>query len=406
MNKIELINYLIKLRNYNRYLEITVHNVQDNFVHIQCADKKQIISGQQNNYQWINDDNEGKKFDIIFIDGIHTEEQVASEIEIAYHCLSGNGVIIIHDCMPPDEWHQRDMKAFKEGENWNGTVWKAVLRTFNNTTYKCTLLDTDWGCGLIDMTEAQIPKSMQLPERLDYQIHYPWLLEYKKSVGAFLREKVSVFYHLACMGNWQEVYKEQMLQLQQNGFQQINLTVLGTKDDLDIVNSINEALNINASIVFKAPDLNYFETPALIAIEEYARKKEGYVLYLHSKGVSNPADQTKIKWRRLMMKELVDKWEYCMPQLPYYDMIGVNWREMPPVSHFCGNFWYASTKYLRKLADFSNYYNNTAHSFYDIIDPRRLNCEFWISSSAEPPKLLSLYCRDADFCNHNFWRNK
>jgi hypothetical protein len=40
----------------------------------------------------------------------------------------------------------------------------------------------------------------------------------------------------------------------------------------------------------------------LNAIQEHSKKYNGYVLYLHSKGVSNPADESKAKWRRLMME--------------------------------------------------------------------------------------------------------
>jgi hypothetical protein len=62
----------------------------------------------------------------------------------------------------------------------------------------------------------------------------------------------------------------------------------------------------------------------MLAIEEHARKIEGYVLYLHSKGVSNPFDENRMKWRRLMMHELIKNWVYCISRLKYYDVIGVN----------------------------------------------------------------------------------
>ncbi len=405
MNKTELINYFINLRNYGHYLEITVHNEKENFIHIRCADKKNITSGSVNNFEATNDNN-NDKFDLIFIDGVHTEEQVLKDINYAQQKLSKHGVIILHDCMPPDAWHQRDIEEFHAGENWNGTVWKAALRVFNESFFKCTLLDMDWGCGIIDTNQSQLPVQINLPAKLNYKIHYPLLLKYKTSISAFFRNQVKVFYHLACMGNWLQVFKEQMLKLQQNGFNKIELTVLGTKENLVIARSICDKLNIEAHMAFSAAQITYFETPALLAIEDYARQNEGYVLYLHSKGVSNPGDINKVKWRRLMMKELVDNWEFCMLQLPKYDVIGVNWRVMPPDSHFCGNFWYASTRYLRKLADFKHYYENHCHQIIDAINSKRLTCEFWISSGTETPKMLSLYCANVDFCNCEFWRNK
>lgn len=402
MNHTGLINYLIYQRKAKRYLEISVHDKQQNFTHVLCSHKVSTAPATSVE-SFIHT---GEEFDLIYIDGIHTEEQALKDIENAHRCLAKDGIIIIHDCMPPDAWHQREPEEFREGENWNGTVWKATLRIFNNSAAMCSLLDTDWGCGIIDKKQTQVPKCRPLPGNLDYDVHYPWLLEYKKSVAVYLREDVKVFYHLACIGNWQEVFNEQARQLYKNGFQQANITVLGTAEDIQTINLICEEQNIRSCIVFHAPDPNHFETPALLAIEEYARQTDGFVLYLHSKGVSSSADETKKKWRRLMMYELVENWEQCMLQLPHYDAVGVNWRDMPPTSHFCGNFWYASTSYLRTLADFRVYYNNPRYRIWDRINDKRLGCEFWISSGKSKPRVLSLFCRNVDFCNHYYWKDK
>ncbi|MDB5285240.1 MAG: hypothetical protein JWR05_189 [Mucilaginibacter sp.] len=399
MNRLDLINFLINQRNYKRYLEICAYAQHNNFNYIRCDYKVTTYPGSSDLYFY----NNQQKFDIIFVDGVHTEYQSGKDIAESLRCLSPGGVIVIHDCMPPDRWHQRDPEEFKEGEIWNGTVWKAALRAFNKSTFKCTLVDTDWGCGIIDTSLKQDTLCKTLPEKLDYSLHYSWLLEYKTSVLAYLRDQVKVFYHLACMGNWQEVFKEQLLQLSANGFRDINMTILGSEDDLRVVNSIMKVLDVKNNIIFHAPELTYFEKPALLAIEKYALEHEGFVLYLHSKGVSNSYDHTKIKWRRLMMHELVENWKFCMQQLPHYDAIGVNWREMYPTSHFCGNFWYASTKYLRKLLDFSYYYDNPRYHIWDSVNSKRLGCEFWISSSQENPKVLSLFCKNVDFCNPRYW---
>ena len=400
MIRTDLINYLIQQRGAARYLEVGVHDEQNNFVFINCGHKITTFPGNSNLFFENNDE----LFDIIFIDGIHTEEQTLKDIKNACQCLATDGVIVLHDCMPPDAWHQREQEAFRDGENWNGTVWKAVLRVFNESTYKCTLLNTDYGCGIIDTTLSQIPKCRELPEKLDYELHYPWLLEYQTSVAAYLREQVKVFYHLACINNWQEVFVEQMEQLRHNGFQRIDLTVLGTAEDLLTINKITDELKLEVRIIFQAPELTYFEKPAMLAIEEYARQNDGYVLYVHSKGVSNPASETKVKWRRLMMRELVENWEFCLTQLPHYDLLGVNWRDFPTY-HFSGNFWYAATKYLRKLSDFKLFYDTTCYPIWDPCDSKRLSCEFWISSCRDRPRVLSVFCKNVDFNSNGFWKH-
>ena len=409
MYRTDLINYLIQLRGGTRYLEIGTSGEQQNFASIRCAHKVGVDPRPVTTFQGTSDDffaRNREEFDLIFIDGLHTEEQVSRDIANAYRCLAPRGIIVLHDCMPPDAWHQRDPEAYHEGESWNGTVWKAVLREFNRTHYRCVLLDTDWGCGIIDTAQDQVPRCRELPGELDYDRHYPWLLEYRMSVPDYLREQVQLFYHLACMGNWREVFEEQMRQLQQNGFDRINLTVLCTDEEMQVVNSIFDTLDVRPNIIYHGRELTCFETPAMRAIEEYARQHEGYVLYLHSKGVSNPQDETKSKWRSLMMRELVENWEYCVQQLPHYDLVGVNWREMPPISHFSGNFWYASTRYLRTLTDFDTYYRNPLHYIRDAVFDRRQSCEFWIGSGSKERSVLSLVCRDVDFCDHDYWRDR
>jgi len=402
MNRSELINHLIYQRKAQRYLEIGVHEPFHNFSHIRCLHKSTSFPGTSDNFFARN----RERFDIILIDGIHTEEQSLKDIRHAFDCLAKDGIIVLHDCMPPDAWHQREPEDYREGENWNGASWKAALRIFNESPYKCFLLDMDWGCGLIDSSRSQSPERKDLPVSLNYETHYPWLLRYKKTVAAFFREQVTVFYHLACMGNWRQVFEEQMLQLTQNGFLRVKLTVLGTDEDLQWVRSTCDRLRLDFEVLFHATEMSCFEAPAMKAIEAHARQSDGYVLYLHSKGVSNPAHEPKAKWRRLMMRELVENWEKCLLQLPQYDLVGVNWRDMPPISHFCGNFWYASTRYLRQLSDFTRYYENPRFRIGDHFNNKRLGCEFWIGSSGKSPRLLSLVCRNVDFCNDEYWRSR
>lgn len=409
MNRTQLINSLLRKRGGRSYLEIGCLDRNVHFDKIECQYKIGVgrvpgiaFQGEADDYF----DRHQEAFDLIFIDGDHTEEQVLRDIRNALVCLAPGGIIVLHDCMPPTEWHQRPKAAVKERELWNGTVWKAALRTFNESRYRCTLLDTDWGCGIIDTSERHVPPGLALPDELDYHRHYELLLLYRQSVAAFMQREVNVFYHLACMGNWQTVLHEQTQQLGKAGFQELALSVLGTAEEQRTAERMLQDGGLQPRLIFGDPELSNFERPTIMAIEHYARSHEGYVLYLHSKGVSAPQDDTKAKWRRLMMQELVVKSEQCIARLPEYDAIGVNWREMPPISHFCGNFWYASTGYLRKLPAFDHYYDNPRYRVPDGINARRLGCEFWIGSARERPKILSLAYRNEDFCNAAFWRNK
>src|SRR4030095_244805 len=116
MIRTELINHLVRLRNFRSYLEVSVHDEENNFAHIECSHKVTTL-GSSSDYFF---EHNCEKFDLIFIDGFHTEEQVLKDLKNSFRCLAENGITVIHDCMPPDEWHQREPEHFREGENWNG----------------------------------------------------------------------------------------------------------------------------------------------------------------------------------------------------------------------------------------------------------------------------------------------
>jgi hypothetical protein len=75
-------------------------------------------------FAMIHDDVE---YDIIFVDGLHVEDQTERDIENALLHLSDGGTIVVHDCNPPTEWHQRSYEDFlKKYSDWNGTTWRGV----------------------------------------------------------------------------------------------------------------------------------------------------------------------------------------------------------------------------------------------------------------------------------------
>ena len=146
-NRLDLIKHVIKKNDYKNYLEIGCHNNE-------VFDKIEIekigvdpISG--GNYKGTSDKffkNNLKKFDCIFIDGLHEYSQVRKDILNSIEILNKDGIIILHDCLPPSISHQRVPRT---RYTWNGDVWKAIVeaRTWEHVdTY--TVL-SDQGLGLI-----------------------------------------------------------------------------------------------------------------------------------------------------------------------------------------------------------------------------------------------------------------
>lgn len=162
MNHTSLLNYLIAKIGARSYLEIGVRD-DANFDKIACGNRTgvDIVDVKLNSknykfYKMSSDEfflttDQNIKYDIIFIDGLHREEQVKRDILNATTRLSENGFIVCHDINPLQEEHQSDIPPPSHlGLHWNGSAWKAFVGL------RASLLDwnfltvnIDEGCGII-----------------------------------------------------------------------------------------------------------------------------------------------------------------------------------------------------------------------------------------------------------------
>ena len=147
MNRWDIINAFIKKYNYKSYLEIgTQHgNCFREVVceHKVCVDIKKSYEGLT--YEMSSDDYFKKfndKFDIIFIDGLHTEDQTIKDIASGLVVLNENGTIIVHDCLPDS--------AGATGMHLCGTSYMApIWYRMKITNVTVQVVDTDTGCAII-----------------------------------------------------------------------------------------------------------------------------------------------------------------------------------------------------------------------------------------------------------------
>ena len=156
-NRIDLIQHIIEKKNYKTYLEIGCHkNEVFDKISIEKIGVDPVSGG---NYRGYSDDffKENKKsFDCIFIDGLHEYDQVKRDIVNSIKILNREGMIILHDCLPPSINHQRVPRT---RYTWNGDVWKAIVeaRTWEHVNTYTVLADQ--GLGVI--------KQEQNTEKLD-----------------------------------------------------------------------------------------------------------------------------------------------------------------------------------------------------------------------------------------------
>ena len=185
MQRFDVINTLIKRHGYKSYLEIGVRRGFC-FKQIRCNEKIGVDPDPKSKATLhITSDqffSENKKaFDIIFIDGLHLEEQVDKDIVNSLDILKDGGTIVVHDCNPLSEFEAREEyrteKYYKLGQYkpkpnceykhyppWNGTVWRSWIKLRSTRSdLHMYVVDTDDGCGVITrgkQTTIKAPASL------------------------------------------------------------------------------------------------------------------------------------------------------------------------------------------------------------------------------------------------------
>jgi hypothetical protein len=144
----ELIIYLAQKIRAESYLEIGVQR-KLNFNRIEVKDKVGVdpdplamadcIMTSDRFFQ-IN----RKRFDIVFIDGLHHSDQVERDFNNSIACLNDGGIIVMHDTAPESE-HLTNVPRDKRGR-WLGDVYKFVchLNEINGIDFRT--MDFDNGC--------------------------------------------------------------------------------------------------------------------------------------------------------------------------------------------------------------------------------------------------------------------
>lgn len=95
-----------------------------------------------------------EEFDLIFIDGDHTKEQVKRDFENSLRCLSDKGFIVIHDVLPENE---QGTLVPRQTKQWWGDVYKWAMTLRNYLGIRFVTFNIDNGCMLIWKDESAEP---------------------------------------------------------------------------------------------------------------------------------------------------------------------------------------------------------------------------------------------------------
>ena len=147
-SRLLVVSETIKRKNFSSYLEIGCFN-NELFDYVKVSDKVGVDPIKGGTVKLTSDEFftiNKKKFDCIWIDGLHTYKQVKKDIINSLNSLNQGGIIFIHDCLPNNIEAQR---RYRCTDNWNGDVWKALVEMRTNINLDIYTINADHGIGCI-----------------------------------------------------------------------------------------------------------------------------------------------------------------------------------------------------------------------------------------------------------------
>ena len=131
LNRSDIINHAIQCIKAKDYLEIGCAQ-NDNFDKIKIRNKVGIDPNSGGTLRMTSDEFfkvNLMKYDVIFLDGLHEHTQLWQDFQNAVKVLRPNGIIVLHDMLPPGEsqavWPLPD--ANKGEAPRCGTSWRATF---------------------------------------------------------------------------------------------------------------------------------------------------------------------------------------------------------------------------------------------------------------------------------------
>ena len=89
-------------------------------------------------------------FDVIFVDGDHSFEQSRRDVANALEHLADDGVVLVHDCNPPNPGAASRDSADAAGGPWCGDVWKTIVELrATRPDLEVSVIDADFGVGVV-----------------------------------------------------------------------------------------------------------------------------------------------------------------------------------------------------------------------------------------------------------------
>lgn len=173
-NRIAVVNLLLNKFQDPSYLEIGCAS-NNLFNSVPVPKKIGVDPSSGGNVRKTSDDffkTNDINFDVIFIDGLHTYEQVRRDIINSIKSLnkSEGGWIALHDMLPRN-WIEHHVPIVSKGA-WTGDVWKVAFELIETEGIEFKILKIDHGVGVIKVLDSKaMLKNLEL-ELLHQEFSY------------------------------------------------------------------------------------------------------------------------------------------------------------------------------------------------------------------------------------------
>ena len=198
-----------------------------------------------------------------------------------------------------------------------------------------------------------------------------------------------VYYHCYLVNDWKSIVQEQIELLTDYGLYEacshITLVAIGEHSD---IRSLRKGLQkYDKIIIYPVSKRDHYRGERVtlsLLYEDCMSTKENYpVLYFHTKGITHMNTPTAA-WRQLLGYYNLYLWKACVHALKSADTVGALYRIEPERRQYDGNFWWANSHFIKKLADPN-----------DMPTDRQMD-ERWIGSLNLPYKAANLHTTEKD----------
>ena len=151
-NRIALVNLLLANKDDPSYLEIGC--AENSLFDSTPVNRKTGVDPRSGGTERTTSDDffakNKARYDVIFIDGLHTYEQVRKDVVNAIGCLADGGWVAMHDMLPKD-WIEQHVPVISRTA-WTGDVWKVAFELARTEGIEFKILKIDRGVGVFRLT--------------------------------------------------------------------------------------------------------------------------------------------------------------------------------------------------------------------------------------------------------------